>query len=124
MHYQLKSSRQIRNAGARGVCILNDVANPSPASRPPAVLINAMGTLGTPRRLRSKWLRGRRMVQMCSLMYLFSQIVPAGSARSDRRASLAALFDAAEGSGLPPENPSMAALAFLRRLTAALDLLD
>lgn len=124
IHYQLKNSRQIRNAGAHGACILNDVTSNAPSSRAPAALVNAMGKCGIPRRLRAKWLRNRRMVQVCSLLYLFSQIVPAGSARSDRAAALARLFKAVDSSSLPPENPSMAALLFIERLTTSLGLLD
>lgn len=124
VHYQLKNSRQIRNAGAHGACILNDVASPSPSKRSPAVLVNAMNALGIPKRLRSKWLRSRRMVQICSLLYLFSQIVPKGEVRSDRKATLMELFAEVDACGLPPENPSMAALLFLKRLTSSLGLLD
>ena len=124
VHYQLKNSRQIRNAGAHGACILNDVVSPSPSTRPPAVLVNAMNARSIPKRLRTKWLRSRRMVQICSLLYLFSQIVPEGEIRSDREAALTALFAEADACGLPPENPSMAALLFLKRLTSSLGLLN
>lgn len=124
VHYQLKNSRQIRNAGAHGACILNDVMSQTPAPRSPAVLVNAMNAHGIPKRLRTKWLRSRRMVQVCSLLYLFSSIVPAGSVRSDREMTLADLFEAADASGLAPENPSMAALLFLKRLTVSLGLLS
>lgn len=124
VHYQLKNSRQIRNAGAHGACILNDVASPLPSKRSLAVLVNAMNALGISKRLRSKWLRSRRMVQICSLLYLFSQIVPNGEVRSDRKATLMELFAEADACGLPPENPSIAALLFLKRLTSSLGLLD
>ena len=120
IHYQLKNSRQIRNAGAHGACILNDVMSYAPAPRPPASLVNAMNAHGIPKRLRAKWLRSRRMVQVCSLLHLFSCIVPAGSVRSDRKMALACLFEAVDASDLPLENPSMAALLFLKRLTASL----
>lgn len=123
VHYQLKNSRQIRNAGAHGACILNDVVSPSPYMRPPSVLVNAMNAHGIPRRLRTKWLRSRRMTQICSLLYLFSQIAPKGKVRTEREAELTALFAEADSCGLPPENPSMAALLFLRRLTSSLGLL-
>lgn len=124
VHYQLKNSRQIRNAGAHGACVLNDVVSPSPSTRPPATLVNAMNMHGIPRRLRTKWLRSRRMVQICSLLYLFSQIAPEGEVRSDREAALTSLFAEADACGLPPENPSMAALLFLKRLTSSLGLLN
>lgn len=62
---------------------------------------------------RAKWLRSRRMVQVCSLLFLFSSIVPAGSVRSDREAVLAGLFEAVGSSGVPPENPSMVAKEYL-----------
>ncbi len=124
VHYQLKNSRQIRNAGAHGACVLNDVVSPSPSTRPPATLVNAMNMHGIPRRLRTKWLRSRRMVQICSLLYLFSQIAPEGEVRSDCEAALASLFAEADACGLPPENPSMAALLFLKRLTSSLGLLN
>ena len=117
-------SRQIRNAGAHGACVLNEIASSTPAARPPAVLVNAMGAHGIPKRLRTKWLRSRRMVQICSLLYLFSQIAPAGSVRSVRESALGALFRAGDACGLPPENPGFAALLFMKRLTASLSLLN
>lgn len=124
IHYQLKNSRQIRNAGAHGACILNEVVSPSPSTRPPAALVNVMNAHGIPRRLRAKWLRSRRMVQICSLLHLFSQIVPEGEVRSDREATLTALLATLGACKLSPENPGMAALLFLERLTSSFGLLN
>nr|WP_276572595.1 Abi family protein [Enorma phocaeensis] len=124
IHYQLKYSRQIRNAGAHGACILNEIMSSAPAARPPAVLVNAMVARGISKRLRTKWLRSRRMVQMCGLLYLFSQIVPAGSVRSARESALGSLFKAGDACGLSSENPGLAALLFLKRLTISFGLLN
>lgn len=123
-HYQLKNTKMVRNSGAHGACILNEIADTKLLSRPPATLVNAMTKYGIPKRLRSKWLRSRRMTQICSLFYLYSVLVPSGSVRADRRRALVELFDGADKSGLPAENPCIAALAFLRRLTESFELLQ
>ena len=123
-HYQYKDTRQVRNAAAHGACILNDITSVDVPARPPAALVNAINSYDIPRRLRTKWLRGRRMVQICSLVHLYATTVPEGSVRSARKRELSALFDAAEASGPPSENPAIAALRFLRRLTDAAGLLS
>lgn len=123
-HYLYKDARQIRNAGAHGACILNDIASAGVPARPPAALVNAIASYGIPKRLRSKWLHERRMVQMCSLVYLYAATVPEGSVRTDRKRELYDLFKAAKASGLPIESPAIAALRFLYRLTNAVGLLS
>lgn len=123
-HYQYKNSKQVRNAGAHGACILNDIASHDDFVRPPSTLVNAMTAYGISKRLRAKWLRGHRMVQICSLIYLYAVTVPGGSVRSARSAALSDLFEAADRSGLPDENPGVAALQFLRRLTDSAGLLN
>ncbi len=123
-HYQLKNTKMVRNSGAHGACILNEIADTKLLSRPPATLVNAMTKYGIPKRLRSKWLRSRRMTQICSLFYLYSVLVPSGSVRADRSRALVELFNGTDKSGLPAENPCIAALAFLRRLTKSFELLQ
>ena len=123
-HYQYKDTRQVRNASAHGACILNDITSSDVPARPPAALVNAMNSYGISRRLRTKWLSGRRMVQICSLAHIYAATVPEGSARSERKSQLSDLFAAVEASSLPAENPAIAALRFLRRLTKAAGLLD
>lgn len=123
-HYQYKDTRQVRNASAHGACILNDITSSDVPARPPAALVNAMNSYGIPRRLRTKWLSGRRMVQICSLAHIYAATVPEGSARSERKSQLSDLFAAVEASSLPAENPAIAALRFLQRLTKAAGLLD
>lgn len=122
-HYQYKDARQVRNAAAHGACILNDITSAEVPARPPFALVNAMNSYGIPRRLRVKWLSGRRMAQICSLVYLYSVAVPGGLVRDARKREIAALFDEAKASGLPPENQAIAGLCFLHRLTDAAGLL-
>ena len=122
-HYQYKNARQVRNAGAHGACILNEITSADVSAKPPAMLVNAINSYGIPRRLRVKWLHGRRMVQICSLIHLYATAVPDGSVRADRKHELFDLFEAVEASGLALENPAIAALRFLRRLTDATGLL-
>lgn len=123
VHYQLKNVKQVRNASAHGACILNEIAAARSPVRAPAALVNEMNAYGISRRLRTKWLRSRRMVQICSLFYLYIRFVPSGSVLSDRKEALTLLFNAVGSCGLPEENPGMAALAFLRRLTRCMGLL-
>lgn len=123
-HYQYKNSKQVRNAGAHGACILNDIASQDIPARPPAALVNAMTTWGISKRLRVKWLWGRRMIQICSVVYLYATTVLEGSVRSARSRALSELFERVDRSGLPDENPGVAALRFLRCLTDCAGLLD
>lgn len=81
--------------------------------------MNELTSAGIPKRLRSKWLRGERMVNACSTLYLYHKVVPEGTARSEREAALKSLFDAVEGCGIPQENAAVAALLFMKRLTVA-----
>ncbi len=124
VHYQLKNVKQVRNASAHGACILNEIAAVHSPVRAPSALVNEMNACGISRRLRTKWLRSRRMMQICSLFYLYVRFVPSGSVLSDRKEALALLFDAIDSCGLPEENPDMAALSFLQRLTRCLGLLE
>ena len=123
IHYLLKYTRSVRNFTAHGACSLNELSGPSPAMRPPAVLVNALKDAGISRRLRSKWLKGARMVQMCAMLYLYNEVVPDGAVRSRRVDALQSLFDAVHGCLVPPENQAIAALLFAERLTVALGLL-
>lgn len=91
--------------------------------RPPATLVNALSSTEIPRRLRNKWLRGARMIQICVTLHLYGRIVPPGSCRSDRVRQLTCLFDIVHSSHLPAENPAVAALLFVERLTKATGLL-
>lgn len=86
--------------------------------------MNELTSAGIPKRLRSKWLRGERMVNACSTLYLYHKVVPEGTARSEREAALKSLFDAVEGCGIPPENAAVAALLFMKRLTVAVGVLN
>ena len=123
VHYLLKYTRSVRNFTAHGACSLNELSGPSPAMRPPAVLVNALTSTGISRRLRSRWLKRARMVQMCAMFYLYNEVVPDGAVRSRRVDALRFLFGAVHGCPVPPENQAIAALLFAERLTAALRLL-
>lgn len=87
--------------------------------RPPATLVSALSAVGIHRRLRAKWLRGVRMVQLCVTVYLYGRVVPQGACRNDRAQRLTSLFESARSCGIPQENPAVAALAFVERLTRA-----
>lgn len=86
--------------------------------------MNELTSVGMPKRLRSTWLRGERTVNACSTLYLYQKVVPEGMVRSERETALGALSEAVECSGIPPENAAAAALLFMRRLTAAIGMLD
>ncbi len=124
VHYLLKNTRSVRNFCAHGACSVNGLLQRGSSARPPAALVNELTSAGIPKRLRSKWLRGERMVNACSTLYLYRKVVPEGTARSEREAALRELFEAVEGSGVPPENAAVAALIFMKRLTVAIGMLD
>lgn len=126
IHYLLKKVKSVRNFCAHGACSLNDLSGGGRRERVPVALSKAMAEAGIPKRLRSKRLESPRMVQICTLLYAFSIMVPEGGVRSDRAGTLRELFAFAdaEGATLPPQNQAVAALAFLKRLTGALGLLD
>lgn len=123
MHYLLKYARSVRNATAHGACWINGITDPDPRKRPPAALVNVLSDAGISKRLRSKWLRGARMVQLCAMLYLYGNIVPPGSVRTERKGQLTSLFEAVRTCGIPEENPAIAALMFIKRLTEATGLL-
>lgn len=124
VHYLLKNTRSVRNFCAHGACSVNGLLQRSSSARPPAALVNELTAAGMPKRLRSKWLRGERMVNTCSTLYLYQKIVPQGTARAEREVALKSLFAAAESSGLPPENPVTAAFLFIKRLSTAIGVLN
>lgn len=124
IHYLLKNARSVRNFCAHGACSVNGLLRRGASARPPAVLVNELMSAGIPKRLRSKWLRGERMVNACSTLYLYHKVVPEGTARSEREAALKSLFDAVEGCGIPRENAAVAALLFMKRLTVAVGVLN
>lgn len=62
--------------------------------------------------------------QLKDAHYQYKSTVPEGSVRSSRRQKLVTLFNTVKLSGLPTENPAIAALCFLQRLTGAAGLLD
>ncbi|MBM6905421.1 Abi family protein [Collinsella tanakaei] len=124
VHYLLKYTRSVHNATAHGACGVNGLTDADPHMRPPASLVNALTSTEVPKRLRAKWLRGTRMVQMCAMLHLYAQIVPAGEARAERERHLASLFAAVRSGDVPVENPAVAALLFIERLTKAVGLLQ
>ena len=123
MHYLLKYARSVRNATAHGACWINGITDPDPRKRPPAALVNALSDAGISKRLRSKWLCGARMVQLCAMLYLYGRIVPPGIVRTERKSQLTSLFETVQTCGIPEENPAIAALMFIKRLTGAAGLL-
>lgn len=121
IYHQLGSTRRIRNACAHDACILNELSAQANAEKPPVSLSKALASYGFPKRLRSKWLKSPRMVQVCSLLNLYASIVPTGSTRADRAAGLESLHAAlTEAEGLlTVENQAISGLLFIERLTKA-----
>lgn len=125
IHYLLKHVRSLRNACAHGACILNDLLSDTAPARPPVPLLKALADCRVPKRARSKWLKSPRMVQICSLVYLFAEIVPNGSLRSDREEAVRSLAEAVNEAAplFDEQNPAVAALSFVGRLTHGVGLL-
>lgn len=93
VHYQLKRVKSIRNACAHGACIVNDLSEHQIRNwRPPGVVTKALASCGIPKRLRSKRLKNPRVAEICALLCLYNEIVPAGSVRTERERALMTLF--------------------------------
>lgn len=122
-YYLLKYVRSVRNATAHGSCWINGITDTGPEIRPPATLVNTLSKTGIPRRLRTKWLHGAGMMQICVTIYLYSKIVTPGSCCSERTLELTSLLNRASTFDIPQENPAVAALGFVKRLTTATGLL-
>lgn len=121
IYHQLSSTRKIRNACAHDACVLNKLSTQTNEEKASVSLRKALASYGFPKRLRSKWLKNPRMVQICSLLNLYASIVPAGSTRNDgitRLESLQAALAEAEKL-LAVENQAISGLLFLERLTKA-----
>ena len=126
-HYLLKKAKSVRNFCAHGACSLNDLSAGGPArEKAPLALLRAMADAGISKRLRLRRLESPRMVQICTLLYAYSSIVPDGLVRSERASALRNLFkcSARVRSSLPPQNQAVSAISFIERLTGALGLLD
>ena len=126
-HYLLKKAKSVRNFCAHGACSLNDLsAGGSVREKAPVALTKGMADVGIPKRLRSKRLESPRMVQICTLLYVYALVVPDGLVRSERASALRNLFGYSDRacSILPPQNQAIAAISFLERLTRAFGLLD
>lgn len=120
LHYLQKWVQSARNFAAHGACAINDLNQPPQKRwRAPDELTRALASFGVPKRLRSKHLRSPRMAQICTLIHLYAQEVPAGKTRAKREAALADLFRELDGLRrvLPESNPAVASLEFIRRLT-------
>lgn len=125
VHYLLKHVRSLRNGCAHGACMLNDLFADAVPMRPPVPLLKALANCDIPKRARAKWLKSPRMVQICSLIYLFGTIVPDGLLRDDRKEAIHS-FAKAVDEALPlfdEQNPAVAALSFVERLTRGVGLL-
>lgn len=125
LHYLLKYVRFLRNCCAHGACILNDFFEPAEPFRAPVQVVKALASCGIAKHARSKWMKSVRMVQVCSLIYLYGCAVPEGLARSDRQRSLGEFFAYGDrkASLFADENPAVAVLSFTRKLTVGLGLL-
>ncbi|MBM6942620.1 Abi family protein [Collinsella intestinalis] len=126
LHYLQKWVQSVRNFSAHGACALNDLSQPPVGKwRAPDELTRVLASFGISKRLRSKHLRSPRMAQICTLIHLYAQVAPKGKTRSKREAALAALFLNLDGlcGILPEQNPAVASLEFIRRLTVGEGLL-
>ncbi len=125
-HYLLKKAKSARNASAHSQCILNDLTAGGPPERVSPAVMHAVAKCGIGKRLRSKKMGNPRMAQIATLFYQYSRIVPSGSTAEARKGQLSDFFNYfdATASILPESNPAVSSIAFLRRLTAGLGLID
>lgn len=125
IHYCLRLTKSVRNSCAHGACLINDLSERKARRwRTPDVVTKALASCGISKRLRSQRLKSPRMAQMCTLLWLYDQIVPPGAVRSERVEALDSLFRSfhVEGANVPDETPAMASIIFLERLTRGVGL--
>lgn len=125
-YYVLRSVQSLRNACAHSSCILLNLEPQKDRKRtaPPEVS-KAVAAAGIPKRLRSRWLQVTPVAQAASLIYLYRQIVPSGGTYRKRANALEDFFKQIEEKPvIPMENPAMAALSFIKRLTQTFGLLN
>lgn len=125
-YFVLRSIKTLRNACAHNSCILLDLQSQSGSERiAPHEVTRALTVLGVSKRSRQRWLQTIPTAQIASLLYLYSEMVPAGGTRARRIASLKQYLDDVENSSmLLADNPAKAALTFIKSLTRTLNLID
>lgn len=127
LYYCLRLTKSVRNACAHGACIINDLSGQNPKTwRAPVAVTKALAKSGVPKRLRAKWLKVARVAEICTLIWLYANIIPNGLARSTREKTLSELFKSFQEQrpSIPAENPAMSSIAFVERLTRGLGLID
>lgn len=125
-YFVLRSIQSLRNACAHNSCVLLDLfPRTGDAKVAPPEMNKALSDIGLSRRLRRRWLQTVPTARIASLFYLYSEMVPEGSSRTRRCDDLKRFFENVEkDSMLPVENPAIAALSFMRRLTDGFRLLN
>lgn len=125
-YFVLRSIKTLRNACAHNSCILLDLHSHTGDERiAPHEITRVLTALGISKRARQRWLQTVPTAQIASLLYLYSEIVPAGSTRKRRLGELHQyLTDIEKDSVLLADNPARAALTFVKSLTEPFNLLD
>lgn len=125
-YFVLRSVQSLRNACAHNSCILLDLSPRTGGTKvAPPEINKALSAIGISKRLRHRWLQTVPTARIASLLYLYFKMVPEGSTKTRRCIDLKQfLEDVEKSSVLPAENPAIAALSFMARLTAGFHLLD
>ena len=125
-HYLLRNVRYLRNCCAHGACIINDFFESAKPFRVSMELTKALADCGISKRLRAKWMKSLRMIDVWSLIHAYSFVVPNGFARSDRRRALNEFFEFVDEKKVifADENPVIAVFSFVKRLTVGVGLLE
>lgn len=123
LFFMLLKAKSIRNAASHGACIINGFAdNDGSRKKTPRAVRNALGAAGLSRATRSRWMDNPRMRDIATLACLYSERVPEGSASRGTAERLSALYDESERriGSLPPNNPAIAGMRFMKSLTDGL----
>lgn len=122
----LHAIKSLRNACAHSACILLELNPGANGERvAPNEVSNAVSAIGVSKRARRRWLQAVPVAQIASLLFQYSEIVPADSTRTKRLKELNEFLSNVEnGSVLPAKNPAKAALSFLKRLTKGFGLIE
>lgn len=84
-HYLLRQAKACRNAAAHSSDIINGFARSDATVGTNARVSEALAATGVSRRVRASKMRNTRLKQIVTLLYLHTQIVPAGTSKERAR---------------------------------------
>ncbi|MGN0262291.1 MAG: Abi family protein [Eggerthellaceae bacterium] len=117
-HYMLRQVKSVRNACAHSSDILNGIGDVDTRIGTDTAVMDALAKAGISHRVRTAKMKNPRIRQIATLLYLHTQLVPAGSGKKNASCGLSALANQfMEMNKLVPTNDTIcSSLAFLTKL--------